>query len=198
MDLKTILTPSGTPDAALINVALAQMAKYYSIPSSIVGGWVDSKVPDAQTTHEKTLTILFAGLAGANIIFGAGCLETGNTLSLEQIVIDNEIWKQIAYTLKGFEVSDEVIGIDIIKKVGIGGTYLGEHHTLNHMFDFSESELFDKRSFEDWDGSGGKDLLQRAHEKVEKILKEHKPDLVLEDAKREMAQIIKEAENRLL
>jgi len=48
-------------------------------------------LPDAQAAHEKTITNLAAALAGANLIYGMGMLESGMTWSHEQFIIDNDI-----------------------------------------------------------------------------------------------------------
>ena len=43
---------------------------------------------DAQSGHEKTLTGLLPALAGANLIYGLGMLESGVTLDYGQLVMD--------------------------------------------------------------------------------------------------------------
>jgi trimethylamine--corrinoid protein Co-methyltransferase len=96
---------------------------------------VDSKLPDAQTGHEKTLTAMLPALAGANLIYGMGMLEMGQVLSFSQMVMDNEFAAMIKRSIRGIEVSDELMAVEIIKQVGIGGNFLGQKHTMEHLAD---------------------------------------------------------------
>ena len=54
---------------------------------------------DAQSGHEKTLTGLLTALAGANLIYGAGMLESGVTIDYGQLVMDDEFARLIKYCL---------------------------------------------------------------------------------------------------
>ena len=38
MDLKTAITPVGSPELAMINAAVAGLAQYYLLPSWVAGG----------------------------------------------------------------------------------------------------------------------------------------------------------------
>ena len=66
-----------------------------------------SKVGDAQAGHEKTLTGLLAALAGVNVVYGLGMLESGVTIDFGQLVMDNEFAGMIKHVLKGIPVDDE-------------------------------------------------------------------------------------------
>ena len=62
-----------------------------------------------------------------------GMLEMGMTMSYEQLLIDQEIVKMIRRILQGIAVNKDTIALDVIKKVGPAGNYLGERHTLKYM-----------------------------------------------------------------
>lgn len=81
-------------------------------------------MPDEQAAHEKTITSLGAALAGVNIIYGSGMLELGQTFSLEQMVIDNDIIMMERKFMEGVPVFDETLDVDEIKAVGVGNDFI--------------------------------------------------------------------------
>ena len=147
--------------------------------------------------HEKTLTGLIAALAGANLIYGPGMLESGITFDFAQLVLDNEFAKMIKHTIKGFGVNKEAMAADVIKEVGPAKDFLTHDHTLRHMRSQSQPELIDRRAIEDWRSAGGTDIYARAAEKAKKILENHKPEPLKEAVSTKIRSIITEAENEL-
>ena len=147
--------------------------------------------------HEKTLTGLIAALAGANLIYGPGMLESGITFDLAQLVMDNEFARMIKHTVRGFSTDDEALAVDVIREVGPGGHFLSQAHTLAHMREQSQPELIDRKSMEAWQQAGGTDIYQRAVEKTRNILKSHQPTPLPEDAAAEIQTIIDETEREL-
>jgi trimethylamine--corrinoid protein Co-methyltransferase len=147
--------------------------------------------------HEKTLTGLIAALAGANLIYGPGMLESGITFDFAQLVLDNEFAKMIKHTVKGFSVNKETLATDVIKEVGPAKDFLTHNHTLRHMRSQSEPELIDRAGIEDWRAAGGTDIYARAAEKAKNILENHKPEPLLEAVSIKIRSIITETENEL-
>ena len=147
--------------------------------------------------HEKTLTGLIAALAGANLIYGPGMLESGITFDFAQLVLDNEFAKMIKHTVKGFGVSKEALAADVIKEVGPAKDFLAHNHTLKHMRSQSQPELIDRKGIEDWSAAGGTDIYARAAEKAKKILENHKPEPLMEAVSKKIRSIIAETEKEL-
>ena len=115
-------------------------------------------------------------LAGAG--YGAqGIVGADQGISFEQLVIDNEWTSALDHIFShGLEVSDETLGVDVIKRVGILGSFLAEEHTARHMRDtYWHSTIFNNESWDAWMARGGKDVNERAHERVEAILAKHYP-----------------------
>jgi len=132
------------------------------------------------------------------MVVGFGSLDAALTSSMEALVIDNEI---IDYALRfahGFEVNDDTLAVDVIDKVGPGGIYLGEKHTLKHFRERWMSRLSDIDSFETWQKKGSKSIDEVAHQKVKEILATHKPEPIPEDVEKEISKILKRAEAELL
>ena len=147
--------------------------------------------------HEKTLTGLIAALAGANLIYGPGMLESGIVFDVAQLVLDNEFVKMIKHTLKGFPVNNETLAVDVIKEVGPAKDFLTHNHTFEHMRTQSQPDLIDRSGMEAWMAAGGRDIYARAVEKAKNILKNHKPQPPPETVCTEIRSIIKETEDEL-
>ena len=147
--------------------------------------------------HEKTLTGLIAALAGANLIYGPGMLESGSTFDFAQLVLDNEFAKMIKHTVKGFGVNKETLAADVIKEVGPAKDFLTHNHTLKHMRSQSQPELIDRKGIEDWRAAGATGIYERAAKKAKRILENHKPEPLMEEVSVKIRSIITEAENEL-
>ena len=152
---------------------------------------------DAQSGHEKTITGILPALAGANVIYGLGMLEMGITFDLAQLVLDNEIAGMIKHAVHGVPVNDETLAVDVIKSLGIGQDYLSHETTFNHMKSQSQAYLIDRRMREDWEAEGGKDMYQRAHDKMTHILETHKPAPLPDDVLATIRSIVEAAEKEL-
>jgi len=198
MDLKITTSPMGCPEIGMVSAAAAKLAQYYGIPSWVAGGWGDSKLPDAQAGHEKTLTALLPALAGANIIYGSGSLEMGITLDWAQLVMDNEFVGMIKHVVKGIPVTDETLAADVIHEVGPFGDFISHEHTRKHMKTMqSQPKLIDRRRRDFWQQMGGTDLAQRAREEAKYILKTHKPDPLPPEVLSSIRSIVEAAEAEL-
>jgi len=155
-------------------------------------------VIDAQIGHEKTLTGLLPALAGGNMIYGMGMLDMGMAMSYEQLLIDAEIVRMIRRVMQGIAVNDETLAAEVIKAVGPAGTYLSQKHTMRHMKkESSQAKLIERRPYEAWEKSGGKDMFTRANEEARRILENHKPIPLADSVAREIRSIIREAEEEL-
>ena len=147
--------------------------------------------------HEKTLTGLIPALAGANLIYGPGMLESGIIFDFAQLVLDSEFVRMIKHTIRGFAVDDETLAIDVIKAVGPSKDFLSQDHTIKHMRSHSQPEFIDRSRMEMWKASGATDSYQRALEKTRDILQNHQPEPLPEKVLAEMRSIITETEGEL-
>jgi trimethylamine--corrinoid protein Co-methyltransferase len=152
-------------------------------------------VPDAQAGHEKTLTGMCAAMAGANLIYGAGMLDSGLIFSYAQLVIDNDIFKMIRKVMQGMHVDDENLAVDIIKSVGPGGDFLMQDHTMKYMRTLpSVPNLIDRGNRENWLASGGKGLAEKAAERAAEILANHKPVPLSDEAAAALRSVVEESD----
>ena len=152
---------------------------------------------DAQSGHEKTLTGLMPALAGANLIYGLGMIESGMTFDFGQLVMDDEFAGMIKQCVGGIPVRDDTLGLDVIADVGPFGDFLSHEHTMAHMREQSQPGLIDRRVREDWQARGGSTIQERALEKAREILRTHAPDSLPDGVAGELQRIIVEAEREM-
>jgi len=197
LDMKTGLWGQG-PEEGLLCAAAVEVARYYGFRVSVNGFNSASKMSGPQASYEKAMSTLLPVLAGADVVYGAGSLEGGMAASFEELVMDDEICKAVLKAVQGIEVNDETLAVDVIDKVGPGGHFLAEKHTLKHFQDvLFFPELTDRNSYDAWKKAGGKNMLKRARERAEEILENHWPTPLDGDVNKEISDIIERAEKEL-
>lgn len=178
-DLRSGKYIGGSTELGLCNAAITQMAHLYKIPVYNSAGMTDAKIPDIQAGMEKAQSVYQVALAGANFIHhAAGMLEDMSTIAYEQFVIDNVLLGMAMHAVRGIEVNDETLALDAINRVGPGGHYLMDEHTLRHMRTehYYPPTVFDRQERELWEQDGSVSAWHRAKEIARRILKEHKPE----------------------
>jgi trimethylamine---corrinoid protein Co-methyltransferase len=191
MDMRHMEYTMGSVEMAIMNGAAVQLAKLYDLPIYASGGVTEAKRPDIQSGCEKTFSNLMVAMNGADLIhLAAGMLDSGNSISYEQYVIDNEIIGMIKRILSGIRVNEGTLGFDVIEKVGPGGNYVMEDHTIEHMKEeFFYPDLSVRCNFDIWEERGRPSMLSRANDLVDEILDDGREglldtDLILEIKKK--------------
>jgi trimethylamine--corrinoid protein Co-methyltransferase len=188
-DLRTGSFSGGGGEEAVLTAAAAQITGYYDLPNSVAAGMTDSKVPDNQAGYEKGMTNLLAGLAGANLVYeSAGMTASLLGCSLESFVIDNEMLGAARRAIRGIEVSDETLSLEVIEDAVLGpGHYLGHPQTLKLMeSEYVYPDLGDRRPPDEWEEAGAPTIRDRAREKARTILATHYPATIDPAADREI------------
>jgi trimethylamine--corrinoid protein Co-methyltransferase len=159
-----------------------------------LGGCSDSKCQDGQAGIEAALTLMITALSGGHIVHDLGYLESGRCYSLAQLAICNEILGWIEHSLRGVDVSDVALAVDLIHEIGPDGQYLDSKHTLQHFRDRWYPTLIDHQNYDNWLALGAKTLEQRAAEQVQEILGKHRPEPLPEDVAQAVHAIVRRAE----
>ena len=133
VDMHKGMSLFATVESQLIRVGFAQIFNKLNIPTYANSVFSESKGVDAQAGLESEKGILLGALGGINLIGGLGMLETGLCQSFEKLVIDHEICAMALRLIKGIECSEEALADDIIQRVGVGGNFLVEAHTLEWL-----------------------------------------------------------------
>jgi trimethylamine--corrinoid protein Co-methyltransferase len=189
MDMKTIISVYGAPEFQLARITVAEMGRYYGLPTWGYAGHSDSCAMDEQAAADATFSVLVALLGGSNLVHDVGYLEAGLTSSPEMIVFTAEIISMMRHFMAGVSLDAESLALDVIHQVGPGGDFLTAKHTLQHFRELWQPSLFDRRRTEDWIAAGSPRLGARLREKTVEIIQEHRPT-PLPDSIREEVQYI--------
>lgn len=153
--------------------ASADLARRWNLPCS---SWVSTEAmtEDAQAATEKSMGLLMHAQAGVNLIWGMGQLESQMSISLEQLVIDDEIAAQVDRLQHGIVIDDEHLAAEILlAHPEERGQLLGHDHTLRWFRqELGELPLANRTQRERWEAAGAPNLRQRAADRVAELLRE--------------------------
>jgi trimethylamine--corrinoid protein Co-methyltransferase len=163
LDMKTAILALGAPERGILNLWCARMARYYGMPSVVGGLSTDAGDLDAQDGFEKAVTALPL-LGEATVIFGMGVIDSANSYSYEQLILDHEFVGALKKVERGLDRGNGREEVELIKQLGPKKDYLREMHTVTHYREYFRSTLFKKGS------SQGKDIVTKANEKWKGVL----------------------------
>lgn len=144
---------------------------------------------DSQGAYESMLMTLSHAIAGVNVIWGAGNLESTRVMSLAQLVIDDELARMAGRVAAGIEVNEETIARATIIELGTSAQYLASEHTMAHFRELTEPRLTYTGGREGWEKAGSHSMTEAALERAKQILFEDAHILIDEDTDRELAAI---------
>jgi trimethylamine--corrinoid protein Co-methyltransferase len=197
MDLRTGAYTGGGPEDFLFGAASNVLADFYNVPLSMGAYATGAKEPDWQAAVDNAFSSFMAISTGADMLLGAGLLHGSRILSYEEMVMDAEIWSILVAMARGIEVSDDTLALDAIRDAGPGGNFLAHRHTKTHMRGLWQPELMDRRPYGTWelkrDGA-----RERAREKAQAILRDHRPEALETRQAGELARIIETVEAAVL
>jgi trimethylamine--corrinoid protein Co-methyltransferase len=198
MDMRTLIFSYGAPEYRLTDAAYADLYHYYGLPMWGTAGCSDSHCLDQQAAAEAAITILMSALSGANLIHDVGYLGQGLIGNPAAIVMCDELIGYVRRMLRGFEISGETIPIDLIHRVGPGGNYLTEEHTLkHHRQEFWLPDLFNRDVPDRWMEKGSRTYGEAVTEKTKQILATHRSEPLPTEVSRQIRKIAKQAEKAL-
>ncbi len=169
-DLATMSHLGGPIERGMIHSACSQMAQFFKIPLYSTAGTSDAKEMDIQAAYESAMSSLLVAMSGANYIHDiAGLMEADLTVSYEKLAVDNEILGMCRRVLRGIEVNDDTLALDLILEKGPGKDFLAEEHTVKHMRgEFFNPSLANRDKREKMDLHS--DALARAGQTVKVIM----------------------------
>jgi len=186
-DMRTGAYTPGAIETGMLQMAHSQMARFYNVPSGGYIGLTNAHINDAQSGYETGMSTTAALLAGADLFNTGGLLGSLMAFDFSKAVIDNEISLMLKRLARGIELTDDTLALDLIKKIGPGGSYMDSDHTLQYM---KKTALFPKiatREMRDtWIASGRKDTASRSLELAVSILKKENPAVFSEELDRKI------------
>ncbi len=190
MDMKTTISVYGAPEFQLARVAVAEMGRFYGLPTWGYAGHSDSCAMDEQAAADAAFSVLVALLTGSNLVHDVGYLEAGLTTSPEMIVFTAEMISMMRRFMDGMSLDAESLALDVIDQVGPGGDFLTAKHTLKHFRDLWQPTLFSRQRAEYWVEKGSQRLGDRLREKTVAIIEEHQPEPLPENVREEIDYIL--------
>lgn len=196
LDMQSTVECYAAPEHFLGDLVNAQVAHSYGLPTFGYAADTDSKVLDLQAAMEYLGSTLLGLLSQVNLLHDVGYLESGLTASCESIVLANEVIEFARRILQKVDVSEESLAVEMIKRVGTGGTFLAEEHTLRHFPDFWYSPLVDRRRYDQWLNKGRQTMGDRLKARVQEILTSHQPRPLDDSIVRSIDDFIAEQDKR--
>jgi trimethylamine---corrinoid protein Co-methyltransferase len=195
-DMKYSAAIIGSPETSILRIAGCQMARYYNMPSHTTAPNSDSNTHDEQNAWERTISNMCAIGAGNDVVMNSGMFATGLTISLEQLVLDDEVNGIIRRISRGIDVNTDTIGEEVINSVGPRGSFLIEDHTFRFLRsgEFREVKISNTLNHENWMNSGAPDVYAGAGEKVRKLLESGNDNKLCDEKIAQMERIIKDFE----
>jgi len=172
MDLRMADISLGSLESMVFNAAVVQLADRYALPSRIQIGNSSARRPGVRSAVETALGLQMGFAAGANLV-NTGLLDATLMLSLEHLVLVDELVSQVRGAKAAAAVDAEHLAMDVIAQEGRPDTnYMVHEHTLEHMKEavyYSDFTGRTARSYEDW--------YDLAHQKAQTILRAAREDV---------------------
>lgn len=174
VDLRTGAMSGGSGEQALLSAGCAQMHHFYGIPGGAAAGIADAKLPDMQAGWEQMCSNVMTGLSGLNMVYEAAGMHASLLgFCHESLILGDDIIGQAQRCVRGIEVNDETLALDVMKEVCMGGPghYLGAGQTLSLMQkDYVYPALGDRTSPKEWAENKKPNLVKKATARKEEIL----------------------------
>lgn len=173
-DMRDTTFVYGSPELCLMCSALTDIAHHYDLPIFGTAGVTNAKILDTQAANDTAIQTFMAILSGSNMVHDVGLLDVGLLLSLELIVLTDEIVSMVRKVERGIEVTEETLAIDVIDNVGPKGNFIDNEHTLKHykecwyprIFDHSSRRIEEKTLY----------AKERINKYIDEILSQHHPE----------------------
>mgnify|MGYP000897115891 FL=1 len=166
LDMRTTIGSYAAPEFHLCVAAMADLAAYYGLPFYGTAGCSDAKAVDEQSVSEVAFQILSTMLSKANLVHDVGVLDHCNNVSPEMVVLANEIIEMMKYYTRGVDAGEDDFVLDLVEKVGPGGHYIEEMHTLENFRQIWYPDIFSREKVT----QPGSSIRQKIRQKIKGIL----------------------------
>ncbi len=193
-DVRYETTPMGAVETMMTDCTYNEIGKYLHLPTQAYISLSDSKELDAQAGLESGTGAVLAALSGINNISGPGMLDFESCISLEKLVVDNEICGMAFRLIAGIEPREDFPALGIFQELLKEKHLLISEHTRRHLKKehFFPGPVIDRANRSRWEHEGSLTLNQRAHREVERLLDNYEPSGLSEDVKKELVKLMSE------
>ncbi len=175
-DLRSGEYAPGGIETGILQMAHAEMARFYGVPSGGYVGLTNSHIDDVQSGYETGMSATAAMLGGADMFNMGGLLGSLMTFDYAKAIIDNEIALMLKRINRGMEPINESSSLDLIKEVGPGGNYMVQEDTVKRMRSTALLPALAIREMHaSWEEHGRRDVYSKAMQQVKEILTQDNP-----------------------
>jgi trimethylamine--corrinoid protein Co-methyltransferase len=176
MDLRTCRPAYGSPEMSLYSAAAVEVCRHLGLPFMGTAGASEAKVLDLQAAIESTVQVLLSGLSCTPLVHDLGFLDCADIGSLEMLVMNDEIVGMTRRILRGIEISDDALMLDLIDEIGPGGEYVSVVETARRCrAEVWVPQFMDRNAWVNWEGAGSPTMHDRIKVRLREILAQHKP-----------------------
>ncbi|MFH2055430.1 MAG: trimethylamine methyltransferase family protein [bacterium] len=192
-DIRYETTPMGAIETMMIDCAYAEIGKHLGLPTQAYIGLSDAKQLDAQAGIETSIGATLAALAGINNISGPGMLDFESCISLEKLVVDNEICGMALRMIEGIEPKEDFPALPHFEELLKEKHLLIADHTRRYLREehYFPGPTINRANRARWEEEGKSTLFERAQGEVKRLLSEYEPSAMADDKKSEMTNLMR-------
>jgi trimethylamine:corrinoid methyltransferase-like protein len=181
----------GEVEHALLGAAVTEMARLYGLPAEASTGGTNEPTVGLQSGYETALNWSLPMLSWPDVLIGPGLLEGSTVLSLEQILMEVELFRRGVRLHRGIETDPNRWLEGAIEKAGPGGSFLRERSTRDALRggEWFLSALGFQDTRERWEAAGRPTLLLEARDRISQILNHHTALPLSREAERELDRL---------
>lgn len=189
-DVRYETTPMGAVETMMLDCAYNEIGKYLGLPTQAYIGLSDAKRLDAQAGLESSMGATLAALAGINNVSGPGMLDFESCISLEKLVVDNEIAGMSLRMIRGIEPREDFPARSLFEELLRDGHLLISKHTRRHLKDehYWPGPVIDRANRSRWIEEGGASLRDRAHREIQRLLADNESSSLSETVKADLTE----------
>ena len=197
-DMRTGTTPMGAIETMMLDCGNAEIGKRLGMPTQSYISLSDAKQLDAQAGLETGMGALLAALSGVNSISGPGMLDFESCLSLEKLVVDDEICGMTFRLLEGFEPREDFPALPLFQELRREKSLLISEHTRRHLRKEIKfpGPVIDRANLSGWVQGGRLTLRERAGREVSRLIGQFKPSRLASEAKTELTRLMRQEARR--
>jgi len=169
LNLATMAPSHSRPETNAANYATADVFRYLGIPYCLNNGQTDCGTFDQVAAFDIATQYCIARIAGSEMNFAIGCLESGNSASTALLAYADFVLSYLDHALVSPKVNAETLAVDAIEKIGPGGNFMMEEDTLEHFGDFFVPDVFAPRTYEAFKSAGSRDIAALLDEYIDDI-----------------------------
>lgn len=178
-DMRSGAYTSGGIECGMLHMAFAQMARFYNVPAGGYVGLTNSKVNDAQAGYETGMSGIAGLLGGMDMFNIGGLIDALKTFDFAKAVIDDEMAQMMKRVKRGISFSDDDLGLNLIKEIGPGGSFITVKHTISRMkTEAVMTKMADRDARTIWEKKGATDIHAKAMKRAKEIMANNTEPLI--------------------